>query len=177
MFPSKTSCLFLRTISARRITGDKHPALRQIQVFLPCAAFRKLPERKIVCLQNPRYIGSFIQRKITSQKAHSSVINLFFCQTRQRIIHGLTQLLIRCQAIFLHNRIHITADKENIRKSRLQLSVHSFQVTAEKMMQTYCKKQHRLRSLIQFLYHICYTVNGHVLQVAVQQILFFHNNK
>ena len=69
--------------------------------------------------------------------------------------------------MLLHDRIHITADKADIRETMLQFTVNVIQIASHKMVQTDCKQQNRLRMIPAFVQHICHTLNGNIFQVAV----------
>ena len=84
-------------------------------------------------------------------------------------------LLIRRQTVLLHNRVHVAADKTDIREPSFQFSVNVIQIASHKMMQTYRKKQNGFRMISPLVQHIGYALDGQLLQIAVQKILFFHN--
>ena len=69
--------------------------------------------------------------------------------------------------MLLHDRIHITADKTDVRETMPQFTVNVVQITSHKMMQTDCKQQNCFRMVPAFVQHICHTLNGNIFQVAV----------
>ena len=79
--------------------------------------------------------------------------------------------------MLLHDWIHITANKADIRETMLQFTVNIIQIASHKMMQTYRKQQHRFWMISTFVQHIRHTLNGNILQITVQQVLLFQNNK
>ena len=172
--PSQSFGLFFCPEFSGRVTVQNQTSLSQVLIILPGFTGRYLSEQDFVFLQDPADIRTFIQRKITAQNRHAFWICLSLLHG---IIHGQAKLLIRCGACFLHDGIHEAPHKKDLRKSFFQLSIDPVQITAQKMMETYGKKQHCLWLLIQTLQDICHPFNGHILQISTQKIFFLHDHK
>ena len=151
MLPFQSFCQHLPTIFARRIYCHKKTALSKLLIFFPGMTFRHFQHFITICSQQTFQIAGFIQSKIAS--CNRDRMWIFFVWF-QRIIHGFPEFLIRSQTMFLHDRIHIAPYKINIRESGFQFMINRLQITAHKVMETHCKKQHCLWLLRKSVQHI-----------------------
>ena len=71
--------------------------------------------------------------------------------------------------MLLHDWIHVTADKTDIRETVLQFTVNIVQIASHKMMQTNRKQQNCPWMVPTFVQHICHTFDSNIFQVAVSE--------
>ena len=79
--------------------------------------------------------------------------------------------------MFLHDRIHKATYKNNLWKACFQFFIYPVQITAQKMMQTDCKKKYCFWFLFQFIQYIGHTLYRYIFQVSVQKIFFFYDHE
>ena len=172
--PSKSPGLFFCPEFSGRITVQDQASFSQFLIIFPGFTGRCFTEADSVFLQEPTDIRTFIQRKVTAQNCDTARICL---SLRHGIIHGQAQFLIWRGACFLHDRIHETPHKKDLRKSFFQFSVDPVQIASQKMVKTYRKKQHCFWFLIQAVQNVRYPFDGHILQVSSKKIFFLHDHK
>ena len=102
------------TVFCRRVTGNKNFCTSKLLVFRPCFTGWKFPQSVTGTSQQSFDVTAFIKYKVASNERYCQRIWLL---RDKRIVHCLSQFLIRCQSMFLHDRIHEAAHKNDLRKT------------------------------------------------------------
>ena len=131
MGPSHPFCCPFGPVFSVGVGGQEPLSLRQGQKFFIGPAVLNLPEGIAVFPQQYRQVTGLIQSEVPAQHRHRSRPD---GPGLQGFIHAVSGFLIRSQAVFPHDGIHIAPGKEDVRELRLQRAVDMFQVAAQKVV-------------------------------------------
>ena len=169
MLPSQPLGQQLPSGGGSGIVGDIGCAFRHALIFLISLAAGDLVNLFAVFLQQLHQVAVRTGGQVVSQNGNAVRIHR---PGAQRQIQTAAHQLIRGQAAFSHNGVHVAVSKVDIRKTLLQHPVHHFQITTGKMVDTAGIDQHHRGPLGQPLQNVRHALNEQILQVSVQQVVF-----
>ena len=111
--------------------------------------------------------------EISADDIHASVIHR---QWLHWIQYCLAVFLLRGQAGLLHDGIHPASGKVDVGEQCFQFTEDAVGITAQKVMQTYQIDLHTAGTVRKLPDNIRHSLNGHILQIPVQKILFFQHD-